>query len=286
MRKHRQMFFYMNSMYLKLVTPITLFVFLMSVSSCTKETLVAPTAKSNTVEQVNNALYSSAHGIEVMRYILTQANSHKNNDEATPLFPNPCTQVVTEDIGGGKMMATLDFGTIGCADVNGVTYSGKVTVTYNSDDISSPNTEFKVQYYNFAIGNISQEGKLIMKNLGIGTNGIPRGSVKSSTYITNLSTTTTYFQSMDIMVENPGYENWITGSITIKNSPSATPNVIYTVAEKLVQPYTTCSNTVSGVVDTQRPGQPTESLDYGDGTCDDLGILTINGVASVVNVTD
>lgn len=273
-------------MYLKVFSSSALFVLLMSVSSCTKEKAVAPATKSNTVQQVNSALYSSSHGLEVMQYILTQANSHKNNDESTPLFPNPCTQVVTQDIGGGKTMATLDFGTIGCTDVNGVSYRGKVTVTYNSADIAIPNTEFKVQYYNFVMGNISQEGKLTMKNLGIGANGLPRGSVKSSAYVTDLSTGTVYFQSMDITVENPGYENWITGSIVIKDSPSAAPNVTYTITEKLVQPYTTCANTVSGVVDTQRPGQPTETLDYGDGTCDDLGILTTNGTASVVTVSN
>lgn len=275
----------MNSMYLNAFNSLALIVFLMSVSSCAKEKAVAPAVKSNTVEQVNNALYSSTHGIEVMQYILIQANSHKNNDEATPLFPNPCTQVVTQDLGGGKTLATLDFGTIGCTDINGVNYRGKVTVTYNSTDIAIPNTEFKVQYYNFVMGNISQEGKLTMKNLGTGANGLPRGSVKSSAYVTDLSNGTVYFQSMDVTVENPGYENWITGSIVIKDSPSATPNVTYTITEKLVQPYTTCANTVSGVVDTQQPGQPTESLDYGNGTCDDLGILTINGVASVVNVS-
>ncbi|MCS6935416.1 MAG: hypothetical protein NZM35_09755 [Chitinophagales bacterium] len=259
--------------------------FLLWMASCTKEKPIQPVVNNKSVApaQMNATMHYSVKTIQLLFYMMNSANSKKNHDEGAPLFDNSCAQVSFTNLPDGNRMATINFGS-GCYDAKGVYYSGQVSVTFNNPDLGTPNTEFKIQFNDFVMGDVKQNGKATWKNLGKDDEGIPTGTIRSQVYVNLLSTGYYKYHITDFTIRNHGFEDRVNGSLEIKPTAHDNPECSMNITEELIKPYLDCEFTVSGKVHIQYQNAPDEYLDLGNGTCDNLATLTSNGVSQTVTI--
>jgi hypothetical protein len=178
---------------------------------------------------------------------------------------------------------TIDFGT-GCTSSNGVTRSGKINIIL-SDSLRTPGSVAVMTFINYYVSGFKKEGTVTWTNTSQGgmkswqrkcVDGkitAPNGRywLHSGTQdVVQTEGSSTPFNLLDDVFST-------TGSHTVTNSAGKTRTSEITEAlEKKV----ICDNIDKGKIKIQGPNH-FAILDFGDGTCDRVATITIDGNAPI-----
>ncbi|GMN05785.1 hypothetical protein MTsPCn5_11740 [Croceitalea sp. MTPC5] len=172
---------------------------------------------------------------------------------------------------------TLDFGE-GCELPNGNTLSGIIKLSYVKDMTLAQKT-IALVLENFTFNGVSVEGGADILRVRSNENGNPQGTANASFNATWPEGETASFTGTRTRewIEGYGSGFWgdnvflITGKRTFVNKAGNTfdKEVVSPLRREL-----SCRFIVSGVLDITR-NENTVSLDFGDGSCDAKGILTL-----------
>lgn len=190
----------------------------------------------------------------------------------------PECATISTNLKGLNLHVTIDFGDA-CTTLKDDVVSGKIIaeITYNeSQKIAIIKQSFDDFYFNSKKIDGTIDRKLVLKN----SSGNPEVEITRDIIINWPDATQVFVQEnskRECIAGNETY-GWldnvylITGSRTITNENGKTRTA--TILSPLKKDMT-CKFVESGIIKFEN--NYTISLDYGDGTCDDLAIATING---------
>ena len=253
-------------------------VFLIFFTSC--ETNETNSTETDFSEVDNSRAAKADNVIEGTLNIMEQAyeeNEGLSKLNSSSLFPE-CT-TITIVLNGDTGTITIDFGDY-CQLNNGSIVSGKIILDYGAfiGGTRTINYTFENYYYN---SNGVEGGGEIFREIA-NQDGNPQSTVNESIVVSFPNTDITATRNglrVAEWVEGVGSGTWednvfhVTGNwdTTFTNGFHRSGNV----TEKLVRKLS-CAYIVSGTVYLEQEGF-TGVLDFGNGTCDNEAILTING---------
>ena len=252
--------------------------FLIFFTSCETDETNDP--ETNFSEVDNSRAAKTDNVIEGTLNIMEQAfeeNEGLTRQNSSSLFPECTTITIVLNGDGGTI--TVDFGE-SCTLNNGSVVSGKIILVYGAfiGGTRTINYTFENYYYN---NNGVTGGGEIFKEIS-NNNGNPQSTVNETIVVSFPNTEMTATRvglRVSEWVEGVFSGTWtdnvyhVTGNwdTTFTNGFHRSGNV----TEKLVRRLS-CNYIESGTIDFEQQGF-TAVLDFGDGTCDNEAILTIDG---------
>jgi len=234
----------------------------------------------------------------------SQAVSESINDDATVVFFDAsvssgfyrvngnaetsgalsCAAVSVNPQNSFPKTIVIDFGN-GCTSADGISRKGKINITL-SDYVHNPGATAVMTFENYYTAGYKVEGTITWTNTstqnGISwTRQITNGKVTepiSGYYWTHEGTknvTQTAGANTPTNLLDDVYS--VTGNHTVTNPAGKTRTVTITEA---LEKKTTCHNVSKGKMKIQAQTH-FAILDYGDGTCDNIATITIDGVAPI-----
>lgn len=209
--------------------------------------------------------------------IASKSTYNKSSDENN--FLTDCV-TITKVITNNSKTVIIDFGD-GCTTRKDNFLSGKIIMKINvniEDQSVTIDNTFENFYFNYK----KVEGEVHKTRIKINENGNPQADISKNIKITweDGSFVTVDGERKREWIEGFGNQIWgdnvflITGTMTITNKDGV--KRIATIIEALKR-KTACRFIVSGIVEIVK-GEESIQLNYGDGECDDLAIVTKNGV--------
>lgn len=200
------------------------------------------------------------------------------------------TPVVTIDTAaaGYPITITIDYGD-GIETKHGKVISGTVKIVMNGDKNTDGSTR-EITFTNCAIDTIGVNGTSIEKF--IGDNTTTRKITNSSdvtftitdgaTLVRKGTETSEWLAGVATPEDRDDDKIVITGSITVENT---TDKITYskTITDGLIK-LGDCRNIVDGTVEYSQGAVVIATLDYGDGTCDNVASLTTGGTTTEVTL--
>jgi len=197
---------------------------------------------------------------------------------------------VTRDTVSMPHVCTIDFGTTGCTGVDGKVRKGKIIVTYDGR-YRDAGTTITITFDNYSVNNNQVTGTKTIHNDGVNGDGNISFSisVNGQVVLANGAGTVTWSSTRT--------REWIAGSntssrdddqysITGSATGTAANGDVFTatIQDALIRNLAPgCRrHFVKGVVLLQRTGKPDRTLDFGNGNCDDVAVVTINGVSHTI----
>ncbi len=189
-----------------------------------------------------------------------------------------CATVEESEQGVYPLILSIDYGD-GCESFHGLTKSGKIIITVTGD-LAVAGSQRISTFEDFAVNGNQIEGTRTFSNGGIGsvTATLEGGRVTTSDgqVISRESTRTrTVIAGTDTDDRlNDIYQ--ISGGSSGVNSEglSYSKSIVTTLIRSR-----DCRWITSGVIQIQVEGEEVTTIDFGDGSCDDLAIRTQNGVS-------
>jgi hypothetical protein len=190
----------------------------------------------------------------------------------------PCATVTITPTTGFPKNIVIDFGT-GCT-YNGNTRSGKINITL-SDSVRKAGSVAVMTFTNYIINGYKVEGTHTWTNTSVApgrswTHKTENGKVtevSSGRYWTHYGLRTVV-QTLGVATPTRIDDVFsITGTHTVTNSSNVSRDI--TVLEALIK-RTDCGNISKGKLKVQGPNHYA-TIDFGDGTCDNLATLSIDG---------
>jgi hypothetical protein len=200
-------------------------------------------------------------------------------DETTTQGLLGCATTTVTPQNGFPKTIVIDFGN-GCTSPNGITRKGKISVVL-SDSLRKPNSTSVMTFDNYFVNGFKKEGTITWTNTSTpGTrswqrkveNGkitAPSGKFWLHSGTKNV-TQTAGIATPNILIDDVFS---ITGSHSVTNTAGKTRNS--TILEAL-QKKTACENIDKGKVKVQGPNH-FAVIDFGDGACDRLATISIDG---------
>lgn len=189
------------------------------------------------------------------------------------------------DPGAFPKTMTIDFGA-GCISANGISRKGKIIATLTGK-LRTSGTVISVSYENYYVNNYKLEGTYsISNNGGAGLNfttQVTAGKIIYPDGATYYNYTGTHTLAQTAGAGTPTFtdDNFsMTGNAS--TSSSAGNSVATNISTALVK-NAACRNIVSGVVQFIY-NTSSGSLNYGDGSCDNLAILTVGPLVQTVTL--
>jgi hypothetical protein len=189
---------------------------------------------------------------------------------------------------GYPITITIDYGT-GIETDHGKVIKGTVLIVMNGDKNTDGSTR-EITFTDYAIDTIGVNGTSIEKFIGDNTATRKITSNSDVTFIINDQTTlvrkgeetSEWLAGVSTSKDLSDDKEMITGSVNVNNT---TDNITYsrTITTGLIE-LGDCRNIVSGTVEYRQDGELLGTLDYGDGTCDDLATLAVGGTITEVTL--
>ena len=202
---------------------------------------------------------------------------------------NPLLTCVTRTIvmTDTTKVVTLDFGE-GCELPNGNIISGKIIMSY-AVDTSVASFTVNYTFENFYFNDLSVEGENTLVRVRENENGNPQSTLTMDIKVTWPDGEFALKQGTKVRewIEGVETRDWsdniflITGNwaVTFKDGTVVSANITTPLRREMA-----CRFIVSGVVELQKV-QTSGTLDFGDGTCDDIATFTDeNGVVSEITL--
>ena len=198
--------------------------------------------------------------------------------------------VVTIDTAatGYPITITIDYGT-GIETDHGKVISGTVKVVINGDKNTDGSTR-EITFTNCAVDTIAIDGTSIEKFIGDNTttrkitnnSDVTFKITDGATLVRKGTETSEWLAGVGTPQDRSDDKVVINGSITVDNT---TDNISYsrTITNGLIK-LGDCRYIVSGTVDYQQAGSVIGTLDYGDGTCDNVATLAVGGTTTEVTL--
>lgn len=199
----------------------------------------------------------------------------------------PTCATITTVLANGTWTRTVDFGTAGCALPNGNILKGKITISFTNDFTTSTRTiscSFDGFYHN---GNLIQGNRTIVKTLSGTTllTAIHPVSTETINMTITFANGTVYTRTGTRVREMiAGYDtpfNW-SDNIFLETGNSTTTHAngdVVTCTITTPLEFTMSCNMpfpVQGMISITK-NSSTGVIDFGNGTCDNLATLTVDG---------
>jgi len=205
---------------------------------------------------------------------LLRATSADSNEYLTD-----CPVITIDTIAIPHVM-TIDFGT-SCTGKDGRIRSGKILVSATSFKIF-PSVRVKT-FENFVVDGRSIEGTVTKTIQRDAVNFVRTASIKENIQVINLAKGDTLSRITDIIRQYKKTQNLTWGSV-INTRPNGVV-VTKTIAETTPLLFeASCRHIVSGIASFENSKGRKWTIDYGDGTCDDKAVLTVNGKSKEITI--
>jgi hypothetical protein len=222
--------------------------------------------------------------------VLTEAAMDKNilggrTEEVTSVNNVASCATVTATGNFPNKTITIDFGN-GCTSQNGVFRKGIITVVL-TDSLRKPGSVATVNFNNYYVNTYKKEGTITWTNttqIGSGTKSwnrvVTNGKITSPTgkywtHNSNIVLTQTAGVSTAMNLTDDIHTVTGTHSVTTSDNKSRTMTT-----QTALQKKANCSNVDQGILNIQGNNH-TAKIDFGNGTCDNLATVSIDGGASV-----
>lgn len=257
-------------------------------SSCKKDDDGGTTDSDAVVEQTYQLTTSNASAdqfVEMDNDLLFQAGQDRNllggriiNDPSTPDNFLPCADITVTPASGFPKTIRITFDST-CTAPGGLVRSGVVQIVI-SDSIRRPGATAVMTFENYYVNHFKREGTITWTNTSTppvrswrrevdnGKITAPNGAFWLHESIKNL--TQTAGSSTPEIIDDVFSING-NGSVTNPAGITRTTTIIEPLQKKVA-----CHNIDKGKVKFQGPHH-VAILDYGDGTCDNLATITVDG---------
>jgi len=257
-------------------------------SSCSEEDdaqVTDETTAQLTAEQSKQSAEADKSADAVFNLMeMAYAELEESDGRNASLFTDCVTITISSE--GGVTFVTLDFG-FGCELNNGAVVSGIINLTYGPVIAGTRNITYLFDNFTYNAKEIAGGGTIYRERNN--ANGNPQSTVNKALEITFPNGVVADLTGTRVAewIEGAGSGTWmdnvflITGDRQIVFSSGFTHNALVTEA---LRREATCPYFVSGVLELTR-NNGSGTLDFGDGTCDNLAVLTI-GDQEIIIILD
>ncbi len=260
---------------------------LIGFSACKKTDTTTDTAKAEieTTIDLSTDQAVSDNLTEDANDIFMEAATENGLTGETPATPFEsmgilgCASVTITPLVGFPKSIVINFGT-GCASANGIERKGKIYITL-SDSLRRPGSIAVLRFDGFFINGFKKEGTITWTNTSDGNVKGWQRKVENGK-ITTPNGKNWLHSGIKNVVQIAGYNTprnllddvfSITGSNTVTNAKGESRTS--TILEAL-QKKTICENITKGKIELKGPSH-TAIIDYGNGECDRVATISING---------
>lgn len=200
----------------------------------------------------------------------------------------PCT-TISFDTTGDSRAITIDYGTTGCRCWDGKTRSGEIIMSWNGPRVDSGNS-FMVNTNNYWVNSNKVAIHKVVTNEGLNSSGNPFFDVTENDTLTLDST------NQQITLSANRVRTWTSGFDTpqlLDDQYSITGNgsgtdrngdpFSYTISNPLIL-HLDCPWIEAGTIDYMLTGFSQLSLDFGNGTCDNIATVNVNGMTHIIRL--
>ena len=249
-------------------------------STVTEEQTAALTAEQSKQSAVADKSADAVFNIMEMAY----AEIEEDDGRSASVFSDCVTITISSE--GGVTFVTLDFG-FGCELNNGALVSGIINLTYGPVVAATRNITYVFENFSYNSKEIAGGGTIYRERNN--ANGNPQSTVNKALEITFPNGVVANLNGTRVAewIEGAGSGTWtdnvflITGDRQITFSSGFTHDALVTEA---LRREATCPHFVSGVLELTR-NNGSGTLDFGDGTCDNIAVLTV-GNQEIIIVLD
>ncbi len=181
---------------------------------------------------------------------------------------------------------TLDFGT-GCTGFDGLTRKGKIIATL-SGRIRTAGTSITITFDNYSVNDFKLEGEFSITN-NSGNTGLSFTTQTTNGKLTYPGGTLYYTHSGNhtlTQTAGAGTPSFLDDSFSLTGSGTTTSSLGNSLTVNITTPLVkkaTCANVVSGV-EQFTYNNINGTLDFGDGSCDNIALLTIGSYHQTVTL--
>jgi hypothetical protein len=245
----------------------------------TNETTAQLTAEQSKQSAEADKSADAAFNLMEMAY----AELEESDGRSASLFTDCVT--ITINSQGGVTFVTLDFG-FGCELNNGAVVSGIINLTYGPVIAGTRNITYLFENFTHNAKEIAGGGTIYRERNN--ANGNPQSTVNKALEITFPNGVVADLTGTRVAewIEGAGSGTWmdnvflITGDRQIVFSSGFTHDALVTEA---LRREASCPHFVSGVLELTR-NNGSGTLDFGDGTCDNLAVLTIGDQEFIITL--
>ena len=258
-----------------------------ALSGCKKEKEEEIDKDTATAE--DNALfektYNDANDIADQAAANNSLTSFRIGDNASAL--SHCA-IITHDTISNPHVLTIDFGSTNCLGHDGRSRRGQIIVTYSGayrDSASTHTITFNNYYVTHYINNIAHEfhveGSKTVTNMGHNSSGHLYFNIQVNGLITNSANQQRSWTSsrQREWIQGESTSSWGDDIYLITGSASGTSFAGRAFTVTILTPLRvdlSCRYIVSGSFRLTIQDRPDRTLDYGNGTCNNIATVTIN----------
>lgn len=268
---------------------LAIFALTLLFTACSKDeetTVTDETTVELTAEQSKQNAEAEQATDEVFQLIeLAYAENEENDGRSASLFTDCVTITISSE--NGVTFVTLDFG-FGCQLNNGAVVSGILNLSYGPIVAGTRTITYTFDDFTYNNKEIAGGGTIYRERNN--ANGNPQSTVNNAIQISFPNGLVAQVTGTRVAewIEGVGSGTWmdnvylITGDRNIDFNTGFTHDAIVTQA---LRKEATCTHFVSGVIDITR-NLGTGSLDFGDGTCDNIAVLTTGNGTEITIILD
>lgn len=255
-------------------------------TSCSKDENTTKPLTENDILAENkiDAAIEDISDLVENQYLTQEAEAKRQTAPAS--FLPPCA-VVTVNRTFTSYTRTVDFGTAGCDLGNGNIMRGKIIMHFSAD-FNTLTTIISYTFDDFYHNNNHIVGNKTMTRIRQNANGNPERRFEVDMHITFANGGEYDRQGIRVKEFTEGHDTWtlsdnvhvITGNSTT-SYPDGTVN-----SSDITTPIRrafSCRFTAEGVIEFHR-NSDVAILDYGNGNCDNIADLTINGTTRQIRI--
>ncbi len=201
------------------------------------------------------------------------------------MFLSECA-TVTLDTTGFPLTLTIDFGEENCLCRDGKYRRGKIIVTFTGRYFQ-PGTVITHGFEDYFVNDASVEGTKVVTNMGENDNGNLYFTIEvvgviqkedGSTFSWNSSRVREWIQGSDT------HNRWDDIYLITGTASGIRPNGLTWEREIInaLRVELACRFIVSGTIELRPEDRPVRLLDYGNGDCDNVATVLINGVTYTI----
>lgn len=260
---------------------------LLIVSACKKETAeLRSDNKLANDDATAEAIFDEVSEISDLAFRLGSNGAKKSSDDGSRL--GNCA-TITIDTTVMPHVMTIDFGEENCLGGDGKWRRGQIIVTFTGP-YHQPGTVITHGFSEYYVNDNHVEGLKTMTNLGPNADGHPEyQTVVDGTVTLNNNQGVISWQADRLRNWIEGYDTnvWYDNVFLITGSGSHSHSngggFVRTILVPLRKELS-CHHFVSGIVETVPENRPTRTLDYGDGTCDNIATVTIGDNTFIIRL--
>jgi hypothetical protein len=254
------------------------------ISGCKKDNIQLEDTKLSQDDAYAESTFENVSDMADEAYDIGTGN-HLKAFPGDRMFLSDCA-TVTLDTNIFPRTMTIDFGEENCLCQDGKYRRGKILITFTGR-YREPGTVITHDFENYFVNDRSVDGTKVVTNMGENENGNLYFTIEvegiiqkedGSTFTWNSSRVREWIQGSDT------HNRWDDIYLITGTANGTRPNGL-TWEREIIVPLRVelaCRFIVSGSIELRPQDRPVRLLDYGNGDCDNIATVTINGVVYTI----